>query len=57
VVEVELELVAGGGDGLTARELEGLDEVLVGDLGELATLIRVEVDVVDIEGRSDEASR
>ena len=55
MVEVELELVAGGGDGLTARELEGLDEVLVGDLGELATLIRVEVDVVDVEGRSDEA--
>ena len=56
VVEVELELVAGGGDRLTARELEGLDQVLVGDLSELATLIRVEVDVVDVEGRSDEAS-
>ena len=52
MVEVELELVGRGGDGLTARELEGLDEVLVGDLGELTTLIRVEVDVVDVEGRS-----
>jgi hypothetical protein len=52
VVEVELELVGGGGDGLTASELEGLDEVLVGDLSELAALIRVEVDVIDIEGGS-----
>ena len=50
VVEVELELVGGARDGLAARELEGLDEVLVGDLGELAALISVEVDVVDIEG-------
>ena len=57
VVEVQLQLVAGGRDGLTARELERLDQVLVGDLGELAALIRVEVDVVDVEGRSDEASR
>ena len=55
MVEVQLELVGGGRDGLTARELENLDEVLVGHLGELATLIRVEVDVVDIERRSDEA--
>ena len=50
VVEVELDLVVGGGDRLIARELELLDEVLVGDLGEAATLIRVEVDVVNIEG-------
>jgi len=55
VVEVQLQLVAGGGDGLTARELENLDEVLVGHLRELAALIRVEVDVVDIEGAGDEA--
>lgn len=55
MVEVELELVGGRGDGLTARELENLDEVLVGHLGELATLISVEVDVVDIERRGDEA--
>ena len=51
VVEVELQLVGGGRDRLTARELQGLDQVLVGDLGELAALIRVEVDVVDVEGR------
>ena len=54
VVEVELELVGGGRDGLTASELEDVDEVLVGDLGELAALIRVEVDVVDVEGGSHE---
>ena len=51
MVEVELQLVGGGRDRLTARELERLDQVLVGDLGELAALIRVEVDVVDVEGR------
>jgi hypothetical protein len=56
VVEVELELVGRGSDGLTASELEGLDEVLVGDLSELAALIRVEVDVVDIEGGSSQVS-
>ena len=50
VVEVELELVGRRRDGLTASELEYIDEVLVADLGELATLIRVEVDVVHIEG-------
>ena len=54
VVEVELQLVGAGGDGLLTRELENVDQVLVGDLGELATLIRVEVDVVDVEGRGDE---
>jgi hypothetical protein len=54
VVEVELELVGGRGDGLTASELEDVDEVLVGDLGELATLISIEVDVVDVEGGSNQ---
>jgi len=49
VVEVELQLVGARGDRLAARELEDINEVLVGDLGELAALIRVEVDVVDIE--------
>ena len=49
VVEVQLELVGRGRDGLTARELERLDKVFVGDLGELATLVRVEVDVVHVE--------
>jgi len=55
VVEVELDLVVGGGHGLIARELELLNQVLVGDLGEAATLIRVEVDVIYVEGRGDEA--
>ena len=55
VVKVELELVGARRDRLTARELEHIDEVLVADLGELAALIRVEVDVVDIEGRGGEA--
>ena len=57
VVEVELDAVRRGGDRLTARELELLNQVLVGDLGEAATLIRVEVDVVDVERRGDEAGR
>jgi len=55
VVEVQLQLVAGGGDGLTARELQNLDQVLVGHLRELAALIRVEVDVVNIQRARDEA--
>ena len=56
VVEVQLELVAWGRYGLAARELQGLNEVLVADLGELTTLIRVQVDVIHIEGRRDEAA-
>ena len=57
VVEVELELVRRGRDRLRARELERLDEVLVRDLGELAALVRVEVDVVDVERRGLEVGR
>jgi len=49
VVKVELELVARAGDGFSASELESLNEVLVGDLGELAALVSVEVDVVNIQ--------
>ena len=55
VVEVQADLVGTGCHRLTACELELLDQVLVGDLGEAAALIRVEVDVVDIEGRRDQA--
>ena len=51
VVEVQLQLVGGGGDRLLARELEGLDQVLVRHLRELAALVRVQVDVVHVEGR------
>ena len=50
MVEVELQLVGGRGDGFRTSELEGLDQVLVGDLGELTTFIRIEVDVVYVEG-------
>ena len=55
VVEVELDLVGRGGDGFATSELEGIDQVLVGDLGELTTFISVQVDVVDVQGRSDQA--
>ena len=54
VVEVELDLVGGGADGLITSELELLDEVLVGVLGHAAALVGVEEDVVDVEGGSDE---
>ena len=57
VVEVELELVRRGRDRLRTRELERLDEVLVRHLGELAALVRVEVDVVDVERRRLEVGR
>jgi hypothetical protein len=56
VVEVELELVGRRGDRLTTSELEDVDEVLVRDLSELATLISVEVDVIDVERGSGEAA-
>jgi hypothetical protein len=54
VVEVELELVGRRRDGLTASELEYVDEVFVGHLGELTTFIRIEVDVVDVERGSNQ---
>ena len=56
VVEVELQLVGRRGDRLRTSELEDIDQVLVRDLGELAALIRVEVDVVDIERRGRQAA-
>ena len=56
VVEGQLDLVGGGGNRLRASELELLDQVLVGDLGEAAALLRVEVDVVDIERGGDQTS-
>ena len=49
VVEVELQLVAGAGDGLSTSELQGLNQILVRHLRELAALISVEVDVIDIQ--------
>ena len=50
VVEVELDLVGGRSHGLVTRELHLLNEVLVRVLGHLAALIRVEEDIVDVEG-------
>jgi hypothetical protein len=52
VVEVQLDLVVGVGNRLITSELQLLDQVLVGLLGELATLISVQVDVIDVEGSS-----
>ncbi len=55
VVEVQLDLVGGGSDGLTASELQHINQVLVGHLGELAALIGIQVDVVHIQRRSHQA--
>ena len=55
VVERELDLVGRGRDRLRARELELLNQVLVGDLREAAALLRVQVDVVNIERARDHA--
>ena len=49
VVEVQLQLVRAGVDALRTRILQNIDQILVADLGELATLIRVQVDVVHIQ--------
>ena len=51
VVEVQLDLVRRRRDRLGARELQLLDEVLVRLLGEAAALLRVQVDIVDVERR------
>ena len=56
VVEVQLQLVGRGGDGLTASELQDIDQVLVRDLGELTTLIRVQVDVIYVQGGSGQSA-
>jgi len=49
VVEIELDLVRRRRDGLSARELELLNQILVRLLREAAALLRVEVDVVNVE--------
>jgi len=54
VVEVELNLVGGGGDGLSTSELELLNQILVSLLGKSASLLSVEVDIVDVEGGSSQ---
>jgi len=55
VVEGHLDLVGRTGNGLRASELELLNQILVGDLRKAAALLRVEVDIVDIERGSDQA--
>ena len=55
VVEGHLDVVLGGRHGLTARELELLDQVLVGHLGETATLLSVQVHVVGPQRGSHQA--
>jgi hypothetical protein len=52
VVEVQLDLVGGRGDALRTRELQLLNQVLVGLLGKPAALLSVQVDVVNVQGRS-----
>jgi len=54
VVEVELDLVGGGCDGLSTRELELLNEVLVCLLGKSSSLLSVQVDVVNVERSSSQ---
>jgi len=54
VVEVELDLVGGGTDGLVTGELQLLNEVLVGVLGHAPALVGVQEDVVNVEGGGDE---
>jgi hypothetical protein len=49
VVEVQLDLVGGGGHGLTAGVLQHLNQVLMGHLGELAALISIQIHVIHIQ--------
>ena len=51
MVEVHLDLVGRGRDRLVARELELVNQVLVRLLGEAAALLRVQVDVVNVQRR------
>ena len=57
VVEVQLQLVGRRSDGLGTSELQSLNQVLVAHLGELAALIRVQVDVVHVQRRGLEIRR
>jgi hypothetical protein len=56
VVEVQLELVGRAGDGFATSELEHINEVLVGHLGEFTTFISIKVDVVNVEGGSSKTA-
>ncbi len=52
VIEVELDLVTGTSHTLIAGKLHLLEKVFVGVLGHLAALVRVQEDIVDVEGGS-----
>ena len=54
VVEVELDLVGGGGDGFSTSELELLNQILVCLLGESSSLLSVQIHVVNVEGGSSQ---
>lgn len=51
MVEVQLDLVVGGGGGLVTGELELFDQIFMTDLSEATTFIGIEVHVVDVQGR------
>jgi hypothetical protein len=53
VVEVKLDLVGGRSDRLVTSELNLFNEVLMGVLCHLASLVSVEEDVVNVEGSSN----
>jgi hypothetical protein len=53
VVEVELNLVTGRTYRFITSELELLNQILMGVLGELASLIGIQEDIVDVEGSSN----
>jgi len=55
VVEVQADLVGSVADALLTSELQLLNQVLVRDLGEAATLISVKVDVVNVHRGSIQA--
>jgi hypothetical protein len=52
VVEVELNLVGRRGNRFATSELENLDEVLMGHLGELAALFSIKEDIINVERSS-----
>ena len=54
VVEVDLDLVGGRTDGLITSELELLDEVLVGVLGHLSSLVSIQEDEINVDRGGNE---
>ena len=55
MVKVQSELVRAWVDGFGARELDLLNQILVGDLRKASALVRIEVDVVNPERGVSEA--